>query len=98
MARIRTFKPEFLRHEELQALEVKLSDRRKITVRIADHSASKSNLGRFQFDIHTIERRYGSLDYIEFIDVFKQIVGKRRNHEKKREWRALLAARVAANR
>jgi len=61
-------------------LEVKLSDSRKIIVRIADHPANKNSRGLFQFDIHTKERRNGSLDYIEFIDVFKQIIGERRKH------------------
>ena len=58
-------------------LEIKLSEQRKIVVRISDHPADKVNRWRFKFDVHTSERRRGSLDYIEFIDAFKSIVGEK---------------------
>ena len=56
-------------------LEIKLSEERRIIVRISDHIADRANRWRHQFDIHTSTLRSGSLDYIEFIDAFKQIVG-----------------------
>ena len=59
-------------------LEVKLSEKRKIVVRISDHPANKKNCSQFKFDIHTTTQRYGSLDYIQFLDAFKQIVGETR--------------------
>ena len=59
-------------------LEIKLSEKRKIVVRISDHPADKANRWRFKFDVHTSERRRGSLDYIEFLDAFKTIVGEKR--------------------
>ena len=59
-------------------LEVKLSEKRKITVRISDHIADRANRWLYQFDIHTSASRSGSVDYIEFIDAFKQIVGEKR--------------------
>jgi len=57
-------------------LEIKLSNERKIIVRIADHPADKANRWRYKFDIRTLEPRKGSVDYIEFLDAFKQIVGE----------------------
>ena len=59
-------------------LEIKLSEKRKIVVRISDHHADKANRWRFKFDVHTSERRPGSLDYVEFLDAFKTIVGEKR--------------------
>jgi len=58
-------------------LEMKLSEKRKIVVRISDHPADKANRWRFKFDVHTSERRPGSLDYVEFLDAFKTIVGEK---------------------
>jgi len=58
-------------------LEVRFSKERKIVIRIADHPADKANRWRCQFDIHTSEPRKDSVDYIEFLDAFKQIVGKK---------------------
>jgi len=55
-------------------LTVRLSKERKIVIRIADHPADKSDKWRFKFDVFTIERRHGSVDYIEFLDIFKQII------------------------
>jgi len=60
-------------------LEIKLSENRKIVVRISDHPANKSNRWQFKFDIHTTAPRSGSLDYIEFLDAFKSIVGEKRS-------------------
>ena len=59
-------------------LEIKLSEERKIIVRISDHIANRENRGRCSFDIHTSTQRRGSLDYVEFLDAFKQIVGESR--------------------
>jgi hypothetical protein len=59
-------------------LEVRLSDERKIIARIADHPADKNNRWRYKFDIRTSDMRPGSVDYIEFLDAFKQIVGDKR--------------------
>jgi len=58
-------------------LEIKLSEERKIIVRISDHIADRANRWH-QFDIHTSELRSGSVDYLEFLDAFKQIVGGKR--------------------
>jgi len=58
-------------------LEIMLSEDRKIIIRISDHPADKANRWRYKFDIHTIKRRSGSVDYIEFIDAFKQIAGEK---------------------
>jgi hypothetical protein len=33
---------------------------------------------KYQFDIHTERRRRGSVDYIEFIDALKTIIGEKR--------------------
>jgi len=49
----------------------------KRIVRISDHPADKANRWKYAFDIHTTQRRSGSIDYIEFIDALKLIVGKR---------------------
>ena len=59
-------------------LEVTPHKNRKIVVRISDHPAEKTNRWRYNFDIHTTEPRPGSLDYIEFLDTFKQVVGIKR--------------------
>ena len=56
-------------------LEIKLSEERKIVVRISDHHADRLNRWRYKFDIRTQSPRPGSVDYVEFIDAFKQIVG-----------------------
>jgi len=58
-------------------LEVRFSKERKIVIRIADHPADKKNRWRYKFDIRTSEPRKGSVDYIEFLDAFKQIVGNK---------------------
>jgi hypothetical protein len=63
------------RKSESRYLEVRLSKTRKITIRISDHPADKSN--KFEFDIHTIIKRKGSLDYLEMLDAFKQIVSEK---------------------
>ena len=60
-------------------LEIKLSEERRIIVRISDHPANKANRWQFKFDIHTTTQRYGSLDYIQFLDAFKSTVGERRS-------------------
>jgi hypothetical protein len=65
-------------------LEVRLSDERKIIARISDHPADKTNRWRYRFDIYTTTWRHGSVDYIEFLDAFKQIVGEK--NEDKRVW------------
>jgi len=57
-------------------LEVKFSNERKIIIRIADHPADKANRWRYKFDIRTQEPRKWSVDYIEFLDAFKQIIGE----------------------
>jgi len=54
-------------------LEVKLSKDRKLVARIADHHNNTRDL--YNFDIYTNERRNGAVDYIEFLDAFKQIIG-----------------------
>jgi len=59
-------------------LEIVLSREEKVIVRISDHVADKKNRWRFRFDIHTTERRRWSVDYIEFLDAFKQIVENKR--------------------
>jgi len=59
-------------------LEIVLSKDEKVIVRISDHVADKKNRWQFRFDIHTTEKRRWSVDYIEFIDAFKQIVGYKR--------------------
>jgi len=57
-------------------LEINLSKERKIIVRISNHPSARLYRRLYKFDIHTSARRKGSLDYVEFIDAFKQIVGK----------------------
>jgi len=64
-------------------LEIILSEERKVIVRISDHPADKNNRWRYKFDIHTATQRGGSVDYIEFIDAFKQIVGENRPEAEK---------------
>ena len=59
-------------------LEIILSEERKIIVRVSDHPPVRENRWRFKFDIHTTTRRRGSVDYIEFLDAFKQIAGEKR--------------------
>ena len=59
-------------------LAIKLSEDYKTIVRISDHPADKTNRWRYRFDIHTTARRGGSVDYIEFLDAFKTIVGEKR--------------------
>jgi len=59
-------------------LEITISEKRKIVVRISDHPADKTNRWRHRYDIHTTERRRESVDYIQFLDSFKQIVGEKR--------------------
>ena len=56
-------------------LEIRLAEERKVIVRISDHPADKANRWRYKFDVHISERRKGSIDYIEFLDAFKQIAG-----------------------
>ena len=56
-------------------LEIILSEKRKIIARVSDHPADKINRWRYKFDIRTFSQRGGSVDYVEFIDAFKQIVG-----------------------
>lgn len=56
-------------------LEIILSDGRTIIVRISDHPSGKANRWRHRYDIHSAEWRRGSMDYIEFLDTFKQIIG-----------------------
>ena len=58
-------------------LDVILSDQRSFIVRVSDHASEKTNRWRHKYDIHTTERRRGSMDYIEFLDTFKQIVGEK---------------------
>jgi hypothetical protein len=57
-------------------LEVKFSKERKLIIRISDHPADRNNRWRYKFDIHASVQRRGSVDYIEFLDAFKQIVGE----------------------
>ena len=57
-------------------LEIILSEERKLNVRVSDHPLEKSNRWRYKFDIHTTVRRRGSVDYIEFLDAFKQVIGE----------------------
>jgi len=57
-------------------LEIALAEERRLIVRISDHPADKANRWRYKFDIHSSAPRKGSVDYIEFIDAFKQIVGE----------------------
>jgi hypothetical protein len=49
-----------------------------IIVRISDHPMERWSRWKYQFDIHTERRRRGSVDYIEFIDALKTIIGERR--------------------
>jgi len=66
-------------------LEFSLREGCKRIVRISDHPAEKANRKKYAFDIHTIQRRTGSVDYIEFIDALKQIVGGKLSAVKKGE-------------
>jgi hypothetical protein len=59
-------------------LDIMLSNGKKIVVRISDHPADCMKRWRCNFDIHTAIRRRGSVDYAEFLDAFKQIVGESR--------------------
>jgi hypothetical protein len=59
-------------------LDVMLSNEKKIIVRISDHPASRINRRKYKFDIHTEKRRRESLDYIEFLDAIKIILGEKR--------------------
>ena len=59
-------------------LEIKLTEVRKIMVRISDHHADKLNRWRYKFDIRVTAARPGSVDYIEFLDAFKQIAGEKK--------------------
>ena len=59
-------------------LEIKLTEARKIVVRISDHHAYKLNRWRYKFDIRITASRPGSIDYIEFLDAFKQIAGEKK--------------------
>jgi hypothetical protein len=61
-----------------QYLEILLAENRKMIVRVSDHPTGKANRWRYKFDIHTVDRRRSSVDYIEFLDAFKQIVGIKR--------------------
>jgi len=61
---------------ESRYLRIKLSDERKIVARISDHMADRANRWQYKFDIHASTPRPGSVDYIEFLDAFKQIVGE----------------------
>jgi hypothetical protein len=56
-----------------------LGPEKKIIVRISDHPASRTNRWRYKFDIFTEKRRKGSVDYIEFLDALKTIIGNRRS-------------------
>ena len=58
-------------------LEIILSEKRKVIARISDHPAERANRWRYKFDIFTSARRRGSVDYIEFLDAFKQVVGEK---------------------
>jgi hypothetical protein len=64
-------------------LEIVLTESRKMIVRISDHPADKANRWRYKFDIHTISRRRGSVDYIDFLDAFKRIICIKRQGAKK---------------
>ena len=59
-------------------LEVVLAENSKFIVRISDHPADKYNRWGYKFDIHTTAPRRGSVDYIQFLDAFKQIIGQNR--------------------
>jgi len=50
----------------------------KRTVRISDHPVDKANRSKYAFDIHTTQRRRGSVDYIEFLDALNLIIGNKR--------------------
>jgi len=56
-------------------LEILLTEERRIIVRISDHPSDRASRSRYKFDIHAAAPRRGSVDYIEFLDAFKQIVG-----------------------
>jgi hypothetical protein len=58
-------------------LEIEFTKERKLIVRISDHPSDSTNRWRYKFDIHTNTQRKGSVDYIEFLDAFKQIVGEK---------------------
>lgn len=72
----------FSKKSESRYLEVRLSANRKINIRISDHIAGKG-CHWHQFDIHTTTQRKGSMNYIEFLDTFKQIIGIKRSKTKK---------------
>jgi hypothetical protein len=55
-----------------------LSKEKKIFVRISDHPASQITRWRYKFDIHTEKKRRGSVDYLEFLDALKIILGEKR--------------------
>jgi hypothetical protein len=59
-------------------LEFYLRKGYKKIVRISDHPASRDNRWKYAFDIHTTQRRHGSIDYIEFLDALKLIIGTKR--------------------
>ena len=59
-------------------LEIHLRPDYKIIVRVSDHPAEHATRWRYKFDIYATIRRRDSVDYIEFLDAFKQIVGGKR--------------------
>jgi len=56
-------------------LEFSLRKGCKRIVRVSDHPAERVNRRKYAFDIHSRERRSGSVDYIEFIEAMKLIIG-----------------------
>jgi hypothetical protein len=66
-------------------LEIILAEGRKMIVRISDHPADRANRWRYKFDIHTEAQRCGSVDYIEFLDAFKQIIGSNTTRDRRAE-------------
>jgi len=59
-------------------LEIDLKNGAELVVRVSDHFPLKENREKFKFDIYTDEWRYGAIDYISFIDVFRFIVGEKK--------------------
>ena len=59
---------------ESRYLEIEFSENNRVIVRISDHPADKTNW-KFKFDIHVLNNRRGSIDYIEFLNSFRQIAG-----------------------
>lgn len=59
-------------------LEIMVSEAHKIVIRISDHPAEKKNRWRYRFDIYTNAFRPGAINYIEFFDAIKLIIGSKR--------------------